>query len=49
MEDDIFKVGDLILSGTPEKAQQIVETTIRNYDPCISCSVHTIKLRIINE
>jgi coenzyme F420-reducing hydrogenase alpha subunit len=49
MEEDIFKVGDLILSGPPEKAQQIVETTIRNYDPCISCSVHTIKLRMINE
>jgi len=49
MEEDIFKVGDLILSGPPEKAQHIVETTIRNYDPCISCSVHAIKLRIIRE
>jgi len=49
MEEDIFRVGNLILSGPPEKAQHIVETTIRNYDPCISCSVHTIKLRIIRE
>lgn len=49
MEDDILKVGELIVNGPLERAQQIVETTIRNYDPCISCSVHAIKLRIIRE
>jgi len=49
MEEDIFKVGDLIVKEPPETAQRIVEMTIRNYDPCISCSVHAIKLRIINE
>ena len=49
MEEDILKVGDLILRQPFEKAQRIVETTIRNYDPCISCSVHAIRLRIIEE
>ncbi len=49
MEEDILKVGDLILKGSQEKAQQIVETTIRNYDPCISCSVHAIRLKILRE
>ena len=49
MEEDILKVGDLILKQPFEKAQRIVETTIRNYDPCISCSVHTIRLKIIEE
>lgn len=49
MEDDIIKVQDLIVNSTQEKAQRIVEMTIRNYDPCISCSVHAIKLKIIKE
>ena len=49
MEDDIFKIGDLILKKPREEAQKLVETTIRNYDPCISCSVHAIRLRIIEE
>ncbi|MCD6313021.1 MAG: Ni/Fe hydrogenase subunit alpha [Thaumarchaeota archaeon] len=49
MEEDILKVGDLILKEPQEKAQQIVETTIRNYDPCISCSVHAIRLKVIRE
>jgi len=47
MEEDITRVSDLILREPYEKAQAIVETTIRNYDPCISCSVHAIKLNII--
>ena len=49
MEEDILRVEDLILKGPQEKAQQIVETMIRNYDPCISCSVHAIQLRILRE
>jgi len=49
MEEDIIKVGDLILKKPREEAQKLVETTIRNYDPCISCSVHVIRLRIIEE
>jgi len=49
MEEDIIKVGDLILKEPYEKAKAIVETTIRNYDPCISCSVHAIKLKIIKD
>lgn len=49
MEEDILKVEDLILKEPEEKAQQIVETTIRNYDPCISCSVHAIRLKIVRE
>ena len=49
MEEDILKVGDLILKKPREEAQRLVETTIRNYDPCISCSVHMIRLRIIEE
>jgi len=47
MEEDIFKVGDLILKRPREEAQKLVEMTIRNYDPCISCSVHAIRLNIV--
>ena len=49
MEEDILKVGDLILKKPREEAEKLVETTIRNYDPCISCSVHMIRLKIIEE
>ncbi|RLG16262.1 Ni/Fe hydrogenase subunit alpha, partial [Nanoarchaeota archaeon] len=49
MEEDILKVGNLILKKPREEAQRLVETTIRNYDPCISCSVHMIRLKIIEE
>jgi len=49
MEEDIIKVQDLIVNAPPEKAQRVVEMTIRNYDPCISCSVHAIKLKILRE
>jgi len=49
MEEDIIKVQDLIVNAPRDKAQRVVEMTIRNYDPCISCSVHAIKLRILRE
>jgi len=49
MEEDIIKVEDLILKENYEKAKAIVETIIRNYDPCISCSVHAINLKIIRK
>ena len=49
MEEDIIKVQDLIVNAPREKAQRVVEMTIRNYDPCISCSVHAIKLKILRE
>lgn len=49
MEEDIMKVQDLIVTAPHERAQRIVEMTIRNYDPCISCSVHAVKLKIVRE
>ena len=49
MEEDIIKVQDLIVNAPRDKAQRVVEMTIRNYDPCISCSVHAIKLKILRE
>lgn len=49
MEEDIRKVAPLLIQQPPDKAQWLAEQTIRNYDPCISCSVHAIKLHIIKE
>ncbi len=48
MEEDIRKVAPLLRERTPEEAQWLAEQTIRNYDPCISCSVHAIKLHLIS-
>lgn len=47
MEEDLLRIQDLIVNAPQEKAQHLVEMTIRNYDPCISCSVHAIRLKII--
>ncbi|MCD6324109.1 MAG: nickel-dependent hydrogenase large subunit, partial [Desulfurococcales archaeon] len=47
MEEDIRKVAPLLLSKDPKEAQWIAEQTIRNYDPCISCSVHAIRLHLM--
>ncbi|MEM0083940.1 MAG: Ni/Fe hydrogenase subunit alpha [Candidatus Methanomethylicia archaeon] len=46
IEQDIINQIPLIISKPIEEAQLIVEQIIRNYDPCISCSVHSIKLKI---
>jgi len=49
MEEDIKKVAPEIVNAEFGRAQEVVEQIIRNYDPCISCSVHAIRLSIIRE
>ncbi len=49
MEEDIRRLAPNLLTMPREKAQWVVEQAIRNYDPCISCSVHFIRLHIIND
>ena len=49
MEEDIKKIVPLLLGRSEEDAKWLVEQTIRNYDPCISCSVHTLRIKIIKE
>ena len=46
MEDDIKSQEEIIWKESFERAKLLVEQTIRNYDPCISCSVHTIRIII---
>jgi coenzyme F420-reducing hydrogenase alpha subunit len=46
MEDDVRELAPLILAASPEEAKRLGEMAIRNYDPCISCATHFLKLKI---
>jgi coenzyme F420-reducing hydrogenase alpha subunit len=46
MEQDLLRIApQLVNLGEAEAALQ-AEKVIRNYDPCISCSTHFLKLRV---
>ena len=49
MEEDLTHIAPILSEMNYEKAQWLAEQTIRNYDPCISCSVHMVKLIIDKE
>ena len=42
MEEDLRHIGRELLILEFNKAKSLAEQVIRNYDPCISCSVHSI-------
>ncbi|MCK4945235.1 MAG: Ni/Fe hydrogenase subunit alpha [Alphaproteobacteria bacterium] len=46
IEDDLWKFVQKYLDLPDEKLQWQAEHAIRNYDPCISCSVHFLKLTV---
>jgi coenzyme F420-reducing hydrogenase alpha subunit len=46
IEDDLLAILPSLLSGSDQKVAADCERAIRNYDPCISCSTHFLKLRI---
>jgi coenzyme F420-reducing hydrogenase alpha subunit len=46
IEDDLWKFVPLYLDQADEKLQWHAEQAIRNYDPCISCATHFLKLEI---
>lgn len=45
MEEDLIAMGPILASLPLEEATRRAEHAIRNYDPCISCSTHFLKLR----
>jgi len=47
IEQDILMQIPEIINKPIDEAQLMVEMIVRNYDPCISCSVHAIKVKII--
>ena len=49
MEEDLRRVVEKEIDLPKEKLTWRCEQTIRNYDPCISCSTHFLRLEIRNE
>ena len=46
MEDDLRELLPGVLQKPEAEIAQICENLVRNYDPCISCSTHFLKLRL---
>ncbi|WP_245408134.1 nickel-dependent hydrogenase large subunit [Rhodobium orientis] len=49
IEDDLRGVVQANLDLDDEDLKWRCEQTIRNYDPCISCATHFLKLRITRD
>ncbi len=47
MEADLRELAPAILRRSQADATRLCETAIRNYDPCISCATHFLKLEIV--
>ncbi len=47
MEDDLRKLGPSLVGRSDEEATRLCETALRNYDPCISCATHFLRLELI--
>jgi sulfhydrogenase subunit alpha len=45
IEEDLYQLAEQIVELTDEQAALRCEHLIRNYDPCISCSVHFLKFQ----
>jgi sulfhydrogenase subunit alpha len=46
MEEDLFAIAPRLARMKHDAATLLAEQTVRNYDPCISCATHFLKLRI---
>lgn len=49
IEADLFKVVEANLALSDEDLKWRCEQAIRNYDPCISCATHFLKLEVVRE
>ncbi|MCL5038799.1 MAG: Ni/Fe hydrogenase subunit alpha [Firmicutes bacterium] len=49
IEEDLRRFVPQVLDLSEEEATLKCETVIRNYDPCISCSAHFLKMRVVRE
>lgn len=47
IESDLGSTAAEILARPRREAARIFESLIRNYDPCISCSTHFLRLEVI--
>ena len=48
MEDDVRLLVPTIVKAESNEARRLSEMAVRNYDPCISCATHFLKLDIRN-
>src|SRR5262249_280740 len=46
MEDDLVRIAPQLVTLPDEQAALRAEHVIRNYDPCISCATHFLKLKV---
>jgi sulfhydrogenase subunit alpha len=46
MEHDLAQIAPRMISMAHPEATHLAEQTVRNYDPCISCATHFLKLTI---
>ncbi|HYA22417.1 MAG TPA: Ni/Fe hydrogenase subunit alpha [Thermoproteota archaeon] len=49
IEADLLELAPKLASMQNDKATWLCEQTVRNYDPCISCSAHFLKLDLTSE
>lgn len=49
MEDDLRRIAARLARLPHEEAVRLAEQTVRNYDPCISCATHFLRLGIERE
>ncbi len=49
MEADLWALAPTAVKKPQEEASLAFEHLLRSYDPCISCSVHFLKLKIVHE
>ena len=47
MEEDLRRFAPSVLDLPDDQAAWRCEQLIRNYDPCISCATHSLKLEVI--
>ena len=47
MEDDLWAFVPQVIDKPQEEATLLCEMVVRNYDPCISCATHFLRLNIV--
>jgi sulfhydrogenase subunit alpha len=47
IEEDLIRFAPSVLGLPEDQAAWRCEQVVRNYDPCISCATHSLKLRIV--
>jgi sulfhydrogenase subunit alpha len=49
MEEDLRRLAPHMIAMTHPEATRLAEQSVRNYDPCISCATHFLKLTLERE